>query len=110
MPQPSGQIRTARHQVDFAERAIPARGFAGPDWRTLGVRATSHEFVLRWEGNDLATIPRPVPRAWRDLLFIQFPQQIDREAVFVKPGGLGLLVQGGLVSFRNAEIRPLAAD
>jgi serine/threonine-protein kinase len=110
VPQPSGQPRTVRHQVDLPERAIPARGFAGPDWRTLGVRTTSRAFVLRWDGNDLATIPRPVPRAWRDPLFIRFLQPMDRDVVFVKPGGLGLIVQGGLVSFRDAEIRPLAAE
>jgi serine/threonine-protein kinase len=109
IPKAAGNVTTAKSQVD-TDRTLPAKSVEAAQWHTLTVEARTDRHTLLWDGKEIATIARPAPRVLRLALTVGLRQPIDVETLFTAPGGLGLLVQGGTVSFRAAELQVWKTD
>ena len=91
---------------------VPAdRPEVGGPWRTLGIQASGQKISCTWDRRDVHNVGLDVYRNWRrDFVSKVFHGRGDRPPEDWTPaGGIGLIVKGGSVSVRFAQIGPLAA-
>lgn len=104
VPTLDGKITTSKSQLPLPDAKLSAKTDK-PDWRTLGVEARPAEYRLTWNGQPIGTIVRPIANTPRLGLTAGLGTTVDRQKLFSTPGGIGFVVQGGTVSFRNADIQ-----
>jgi serine/threonine-protein kinase len=100
---------TAKYAITLQERNIQADNWQRTDWRSFSVEASPDEYRMTWEGQPLTSIRRPPPPNMTKYLLAGIGQQIEKERLLREPGGVGLVIQGGTVSFRKASIQAFGA-
>lgn len=104
---PNGQANTHKHQLDGVPRSLSLDDQTPDGWRPLAIHSTTPGYDFYWHQQKIVHANRQLTPAIQVALFGNMRHPIDPAPVFQRPGGLGLIIQGGVTSFRNVWVQRL---